>query len=591
MSLKLRQKIAQIGHTLKQGSIRLLSPIREFIQEYVVGRWKYFYRVRRFAFGWLAFASLIVFGGAFQTLSLINSQREAYPLPGGSLREGVVGDLSNFNPLFAGTSADRAASALLFDSLLSYNDNGRLQSELALSWKSNEDADVYTVTLKDDLLWHDGEALTADDVVFTVELMKDPRLGVESLQNIWTGVEVEKMNDMKIAFRLPNSLAPFPPLLRFGVVPEHILSGQPVESLRSHSFNQQPVGSGPFVFNEFNSEENSLLLSANSDYHQSQPRLDRYQLRAYENELLRLEAMENGQIDFYASDQPATGEAYDQHVARLGRTRYLFFNTRTNRTTNDTKLRQALARAINPLEFDSDADETIQGMLLRDQLKLDGKYHQLAFNPKKSMSLLDNLNWRRPKDSSVRENNKDSQLRFDLVYPDRPREQQQARKVRDQLRNVGVAVDLVGLNQEEFNQAIFIDRDFDMVLASVDSGLDPDVFVYWHSSQTDEGNLNISGIRDDDMDRALASGRTRSSDRLRKAKYQTAAAQWRSQAPAVSLSQDNYYIISRSRVRAFDGALIANTIDRYNDVENWTAQVTEQLPANYDSEQLNDSPE
>ena len=566
--------------------IRLISPIREFVQEYVIGRWKYFYRVRRFAFGWLAFASLIVIGGGLQTLNLVDSQQESYPLPGGSLREGIVGSLTSFNPLFADTSADQAASELLFDSLLTYDDDGRLRPELAQSWKSNEDADVYTVTLRENLQWHDGKPLTADDVVFTVELMKNPRLGVDRLLNTWTGVEVEKLGKRTVEFRLPNSLAPFPPLLRFGVVPEHILSGQPVESLRSDVFNRQPIGSGPFTFFEYNMDNDSVTFEANEDYYQSVPRLERYQIRAYEDEATRLEAMESGQIDVYASEQPAEGDKYDQHTARLSRTRYLFFNTRPDQITDDAELRRALTQAIDPAKFDSNAADTIQGMLLRDQLKLDGKYHQLEYNSEKAKSRLENLGWTQPEGSSIRQNKSDLQLRLDLVYPDRPLEQEQARRVRDQLRSVGVGVDLIGLDQEEFNQALFIDRAFDLVLASVDSGIDPDVFVYWHSSQNDEGGLNISGVRDDDMDRALAAGRTRSSDRLRKAKYQTAAEQWRSQAPAVSLSQDNYYIITRSRVMAYDGVLLSDVIDRYNDVENWTAQVIEQLPANYKQEQI-----
>jgi len=115
MSLKLQQKLKQFTRAARELMIRLISPIREFVQEYVIGRWKYFYRVRRFAFGWLAFASLIVIGGGLQTLNLVDSQQESYPLPGGSLREGIVGSLTSFNPLFADTSADQAASELLFD--------------------------------------------------------------------------------------------------------------------------------------------------------------------------------------------------------------------------------------------------------------------------------------------------------------------------------------------------------------------------------------------------------------------------------------------------------------------------------------------
>ena len=571
--------LKQFGAGLKQWVLKVTSPVTEFVQEYVIGRWQYFYRVRRFALGWAVFVGILVIGGIVQTLMMVDGLEQQYPVPGGRLREGVVGELSNFNPLFAESSANAAAAQLVFSSLLQYSDDGELHSDLAAEWSSNDAADVYSITLRDDAQWHDGEPVTADDVVFTVELMQDPRLGSERLLSTWSDVEVKKTDEYELKFTLPNSLAAFPPLLRFMIVPEHILREVPVQGLRSNGFNQNPVGSGPFKFEEFQSNESQLVLEANQDYYRGAPQLDRYQLQGFGDEAARVKAMDDGQIDFYATDQPVSPDPYDVHTARLSRTRYLFFNVRKDELTEDSKLRQALTRAVDTDEFADAESSTIQGLLLEDQLKLADKYHQLDFSPDKARNQLDKSGWTaKGEGNQIRTNKRGDQLRLRLVYPDRPQEQQQARLIRDQLRSVGVAIDLIGLEQEEFNQTVFIDRGFDLVLASVDSGIDPDVFVYWHTSQSDKGGLNISGIRDGELDRALAAGRTRSSDRLRKAKYQTAAREWRVLAPAVSLSQDSYHVVSRSRVRAYDGELLANTSDRYHDVHQWTAQVVERLP-------------
>jgi len=565
---------------LKQWTLKVTSPVTEFIQEYVIGRWQYFHRVRRFAIGWLVLVGVLVVGGLAQTLMMIDGLEQQYPIPGGRLREGVVGELTNFNPLFAESGANASAAQLMFSSLLQYDDNGRLRPDLAADWSSNDAADVYTVNLRKDAKWHDGEPVTADDVLFTVELMQDPRLGSERLLSTWTDVTMKKTGKYQLKFTLPNSLAAFPPLLRFMVVPRHILSQVPVQSLRSNGFNQNPVGSGPFMFEDFRSEDSQLVMEANSDYYRGQPQLDRYQLEGFMSDESRAEAMDDGQIDFYTTDQVVAPDAYSVHAARLSRTRYLFFNTRQDELTSEAKLRQALTHAIDASQFDGAQNGTIQGLLLGDQLKLADKYHQLSFNADKARELLDKIGWTAPGEGNqIRINKQGEQLRLRLIYPDRLQEQQQARLVRNQLRTVGVAIDLVGLAQDDFNENVFVDRDFDLVLASVDSGIDPDVFVYWHTSQTDKGGLNISGIRDDELDRALAAGRTRGSDRLRKAKYQTAASEWRQLAPAVSLTQDSYYVVSRPRVRAYDGELLANTSDRYSDVQEWTAQVVEELPS------------
>ena len=99
------------------------------------------------------------------------------PIPaiGGTYTEGVVGQPAYINPLLSQTSeADADIATLIYSGLFAYDAQGQIQPNLADHYVVSEDSLTYTVTLKDGIRWHDGEKLTAQDVAFTLNIVKDP---------------------------------------------------------------------------------------------------------------------------------------------------------------------------------------------------------------------------------------------------------------------------------------------------------------------------------------------------------------------------------------------------------------------------------
>src|SRR5687768_17227351 len=121
---------------------------------------------------------------------------------GGTYAEGSLGPIDTLNPLYASTSAEVAASRLLFSSLYSYDSTGHLRGDLAESLKTDETGTLYTVTLRDDAQWQDDMKLTANDVAFTVNLIKNPETR-SPLRINWQDVTVKAVDDRTIQFQLP----------------------------------------------------------------------------------------------------------------------------------------------------------------------------------------------------------------------------------------------------------------------------------------------------------------------------------------------------------------------------------------------------
>jgi peptide/nickel transport system substrate-binding protein len=121
-------------------------------------------------------------------------------------------------------------------------------ADLAESWGISQDGKIYNFTLRQGLKWHDGQPLTADDVIFTVEMIRQGNPAItQDLQNFWKSIEV-KGAGLNVQFKLTEAFSPFLDYVTFGVLPKHLLNGLSGDAFINSPFNLQPVGTGPFQF-------------------------------------------------------------------------------------------------------------------------------------------------------------------------------------------------------------------------------------------------------------------------------------------------------------------------------------------------------
>ena len=539
---------------------------------------KNFVLVRRFMFGWLAVASLMLVGIALQSQQLDNAYKKASPKQGGVYTEGIVGELTNLNPIFASGNVNQAASRLMFGSLFEYDRSGHLKPDLAESIDLDKNGTKYTVKLREDVLWHDGDVLDAQDVVYTFQTIQDPATR-SSLQESWKDIKIESPEKFVVTFELPNKFAPFEYSLTTGIIPKHKLKDLRPDELRTSAFNQAPIGSGPFKFRNLDAGTGALEMVNNTDYYKNGPYLNRFVIQTFKDKQMLVKALNDGELSGAADIKPGLvtrEKKYQKYTMLMTNSVFSFFNNK-RAPLNDKAVRSALVSSIDRKKLIKQAEvdgSQSKSPLLVEQIGFNTKLQQPDIDIEKARKILDDAGWKASKDDGIRTKDK-QRLEFTLTSQAADEFPAVAAYLKTAWKQIGVDVNVQLVSLDSLRKDNIIPHDYDALLFGVALGSDPDVFAYWHSSQTGEGGFNLSEYESKVADESLESGRTRLDERLRAAKYKTFTEEWLKDNPAAALYrtsliyfQDKNVIGSRSR-RLIDPA------DRFNDVENWAVNTSQ----------------
>jgi peptide/nickel transport system substrate-binding protein len=223
-----KKRFSRKLHRRRRSAVALGQQADEKIERLLIRRFDRLLTVRRFVFLWILLFVVLIMAGIMQTRNLSKYYQALKPVPGGLYTEGLVGNFTNSNPLYASGIADTAVSRLVFSGLFKYDTDNKLVGDLAQDFKLNENQRIYKVHLKHGLKWHDGKPFTADDVVYTYKTIQNIE-AQSPLYSSWQGINVSKQDDYTVEFDLPNALSAFPYSLTNGIVPAHLLKKIPPE--------------------------------------------------------------------------------------------------------------------------------------------------------------------------------------------------------------------------------------------------------------------------------------------------------------------------------------------------------------------------
>jgi len=177
------------------------------------------------------------------------------PASGGTYIEGSVGELQPLNPWFTVTNdVNRDIVSLVFSGLLRYNPETKMIEDDLATLEVSNDNKIYTLTLKENIYWHDSteefpHPVTPEDVLFTFQTIQDSEFPNTLLHQNYLGVEIEKLNDRKIQFRLSEPYSFFTSNLTLGILPKSSFEGIPVSKIdQALDFGFNPIGAGPYSF-------------------------------------------------------------------------------------------------------------------------------------------------------------------------------------------------------------------------------------------------------------------------------------------------------------------------------------------------------
>ena len=504
------------------------------------------------------------------------------PARGGSYIEGVAGAPNRINPLFASfNEVDRDLSSLIFSGLVRLGPKGDVQPDLAEKWTISPDGLTYIFQLRPGLLWHDGEPLDSDDVVFTIQAIQDPGFrGDQVLADLFKDVELEAPNALTVIMTRPQPFAPFLAYTTVGILPKHLLAGLGPNSLYRAPFNNQPIGSGPFRLADITSNE--AVLEAFESYHLGQPLLERLELRFYRDDAALITALRNDEVEgallrpglslddlaFFDGDARWTRRSLHTPSYSL-----VYLNPEVP-AFESGRVRRAFQHA---LDREALIDEVLAGQALpvdspisRDLWAYVSNANAYVFDPPRANALLNAAGWVRV--DGVRE--KDGEpLKLTLSASDDPIQTRVAHEIARQWGLLGIQVDVQVSSVSEFTKDILLPRNFDAALRTISPpGPDPDPYPFWHSTQAVGDGLNLANFSDLEADRLLETARLEPSLAERAENYQEFQKIFSLELPAVLLYTATYQYIVNADVRDVTPGLLFTLSARFHDVQRWSVE-------------------
>ncbi len=551
-------------------------------RRFVLKRWGNFREARRHIAVWVLLVGILVGAAGVQFWWYQKSYTVDAHTTDGTYAEAVLGPVETLNPIFAESSAEEAASKLLFARLLTYDATGEIGFDLASNMKVSEDGKEYVLRIRPDAQWSDGVYVRARDVVYTVNLIKNPTTRSSILG--WDGVLVSSVDDLTVKFTLPSAYAAFPHAIQaLPILPEHLLRDIEPSRMRENTFSTRPVGSGPFTLRLLQSIDDTngrriVHLARSQNYHGGSARLSRVQLHTYKDTESIQRALALSEINA-ANDlsvmtaKDVTSKRYSLSTVPIKSGVYSLFNT-SSEMLKDADIRRALQAGTDTTavrESIADGIPPLHLPFVNNQVGAEMP-EPPVYSKQTAEKILDDAGWARGSDG-VRV--KDGvRLELSVVTMKNPDFEQALKIVSKQWQDLGIAVkteivDPTDVTQN-VSQNILQPRQYDVLIYQLSIGADPDVYAYWHSSGAEEG-YNFSKYNNAISDDALVSARTSTSPALRDAKYVTFAKQWLKDAPAIGLYQATMQYVHSSHVHVDAPSMSLNTpIGRYNSILYWS---------------------
>jgi peptide/nickel transport system substrate-binding protein len=519
---------------------------------------------------WVGLISLSVF-----VMFLGDKFLVSIPRAGGSFTEGIVGRPGFINPVLALSDTDKDLVQLVYSGLVRRAPNGEFIPDLAKDVSVSSDGLIYTITLKEDLSWHDGKPLTARDVLFTIQKIQDPLLK-SPLQASWDGVETEILNDNTITFSIDNSYALFFDNLTVGILPEHIWNNFATEDFNNNLFNTEPVGSGPYKIKHIKRDRAGLVkeyeLSSFPNFSLGEPYIKTIRLKFFSDEDAALSALESNDVDSLSSIKPEDTKNLSREILKqfpLARTFAVFLNQNKVKMFADKSVREALYAGIDRKKI---IDTVLFGFgsPLFEPLPEGSFGHQKIISQK---SKIDTKNILTENGWELNENGifekKREELSFTLATANIPELKAIAEEIAHQWQEVGVKATVKIFEIGDLNQEIIRPREFNALLFGEITGRDPDPFAFWHSSQRLDPGLNIALYTNISADKLLEEIRTTQEREKRLSVYKAFTKEVEKDLPALFIYSPYYLYKTPEQIKNISPFPITLGSERFINIYEW----------------------
>lgn len=541
---------------------------------------------------WIFFAGLMItlLTSTLLILESVNkSLMVSVPLRGGSITEGIIGAPRFVNPVLANSPADLDLTSLIYSGLMRKNADGILIPDLAKNYEMSKDGLTYTFTLKDKIYFQDGKPVTADDVVFTINEVKDSI--IQSPHQVdWNGVTVQKINDKTIQFTLKQPFASFLENATLGIMPSYLWNNSPIEL---NNANTNPIGSGPYLIKNIIKESSGVIdsyeLAPFKKFALGEPYLENLNLDFYSNEDDLMNALQDGTVDQISSITPINADIlkernYQIESSVLPRIFGLFFNQNVNDLFTDKIIKNAIDQTIDKnkivrevlLGYGMTIDSPIPPNLLSGQTAIGENNIPREEILQNTQASLAKDGWVKGPDGFLQKtvtgkNKKKTTktLEFSISTSDAPELVKTAELIKQDLELIGMKVDLKTFAVGNLNQDVIRPRNYDALLFGEIINRESDLYAFWHSSQRKDPGLNVASYTNAKVDKLLENGSATLDEQGRTKEYLQFEDEIKKDVPAVFLYSPNFIYVVSPNLKGLSLNHLNTPKDRFANVYLW----------------------
>ena len=468
------------------------------------------------------------------------------------------------HPLYNTQETVAQALYLIFSPLINIEEDGTISSNLAESWAVNESNTAITITLKEGVKWHDGTPLTTDDVIYTLEQIKNIpdspyRNAVTNLQ------ESVKIDETTFKLVYKGSYSGVLQTLFFPIIPEHIYNVSGADTLVI-----QPIGSGPYMYDGTISTK-SILLKANPNYFKGRPQIDEVQINYIPAGQSTLYAFKQGLIDVIYTMEMEWGKYTNDEASsayEMVSPVYEFIGMNHNKVLfQNATIREALLYAINRQEmahlFYLDHAIVTDTPISPVSYLYDRTLEIKNYDKEKAKLLLTQEGYE--KDSSTGILNKSGvPLSFTLLVNQENNERMKlAKQIQVMYNEIGIDMKIEAVNEDIYLERIMA-KQFDAFLGGYQLGYATDLSFALHSSSI-LGGGNYTSYKDEHMDELLQQAFLATPQMVVDA-YQKFQQYFVKQIPYISLYFKKAVLITHNEIK---GEIKPTPLNVFANVEKW----------------------
>lgn len=502
------------------------------------------------------------------------------PTTGGEYIEALVGEINTLNPLLETNQAEHDISRLISRGLFINSYNGTIIPDLAANAQISPDKKVYTIKLKNNLVWSDNYLMTVDDVIFTFQSIKNPELKSPWF-NTFKKIEVKKESADTVSFTLPEPYQNFLATLSVGLVPEHLWAPVKANDWLKHANNLAPIGLGPFQFKSILRDKSgtiqNIILERNNKTHTAPSLLDRVIFKIYPDKNQAIDAIRQNQA------QGLSGLAYSDNfnlednghvIAPIEMPQYtaLFFNFKSTSLVKQKNLRLALYNALNKTEliekFINRSVKPSYGPFVFGDMKKISQENNVKADPVQVTELVKTLGYEKKSNNQFFTNKDNEPLSINLTIVNQSDYLDLANILKQQWEKAGFKINLDIIDSGRWLD-IIKNRQYELIIATEAVGLDQDPYPYWHSSQASGQGSNLASWQNFEADRLIIEARRNSDQIAKNNAYLSLLKLINQDRPAIFLFSNTYQYLLPKNLKGWQFNIISEPTDRFNFIENW----------------------